>query len=212
MLWQETDNSYSAGVDSFYLDTISFEANRSDLSSGVALMSAKVPLMRLFAPSQADLKEQSDQSYLRGNDLVGFFRFKDYCAECYWSLQSDRSDRIALETVISLRSTLLKTTTIEMSSLVLFESQDIRPGISNRDFVGPNDSWFAFSMHPQDHDAVTILKSNSGLDFEISLDDMERGVIRRIRLLMTLGQGRLDAQTLKQIDENFANSPAPLTT
>ena len=212
MLWQETDNSFSADVESFFLDTISFEANRSDLSSGVALMAAKTPLMRLFAPSHAGLKEQSDQSYLRGNDLVGFFNFNDYCAECYWSLHRNGSDRIALETVISLRSTLLTTSTIKISSSVRFESKHVRSGISKRDFVGPGDSWFVFSTHPQDNDTVTMLKSNSGLDFEISLGNMERGVIRRIRLLMTAGQGKLDAQTLNHMDEEFAKSPAPLTT
>jgi len=130
----------------------------------------------------------------------------------YWSLHRNGSDRIALETVISLRSTLLTTSTIKISSSVRFESKHVRSGISKRDFVGPGDSWFVFSTHPQDNDAVTMLKSNSGLDFEISLGNMERGVIRRIRLLMTMSQGKLDAQTLNHMDEEFAKSPAPLTT
>lgn len=206
MLWQETETTYSTSFDSF-----SFEANRGDLSSGVGLNANAKPIMRLFAPSHSDLSEQTDQSYQRGNDLVGFFRFSHYVADCYWSLQRNEINRIELETVISLRSTLLTTTTIDFASLVQFDPGEISDGITSRDFRF-NDFWIAFATHPQDSDAVVIHNSDSGLEFKISLDNMERGVIRRIRLLMTIGQGDFDMQTLNHTDERFANSPAPLTT
>ena len=206
MLWQETDTTYSTSFDSF-----SFEAHRGALSSGVGLKANARPVMRLFAPTHAELSEQADQSYQRGKDLVGFFRFDHYVAECYWSLQRNEDKQTQLESIISLRSTLLTTTTIDFASLVQFHSEDIEAGITGRDYRF-DDSWIAFAAHPRDADAVLIDNTESGLEFKILLDDMERGVIRRIRLLMTIGQGHFDLQTLNQLDEQFANSPVPITT
>ncbi|MEC9091735.1 MAG: hypothetical protein VX438_03450 [Planctomycetota bacterium] len=209
MQWQRTNSSYT-----FQSGGFSLSANATEMANGIQVQKGTATLLQAFTIPSQDFAETRDSIYCRGADLFSRFEAKHQIAECYWRLQTADVDRITLELIVSLHSRQHSPDPF----LLRIENQS-KPGWIqsdpnfNHSFYGPNcDASLSIVVHPSDISETKLHSTTELNSISITPCFMEPGVIRRIRLLLEVRNGRSTEQTLTDLMQRFLESPVPLAT
>lgn len=215
---QSMDWKFQADRFLFTNNNLELESTPGQMNRGVAFSQNGKELFRAFALATPEYDERPDDTYLRGSDIFAAFESNDREVDCYWRLpsgedESPYSQCVVLECIVSLRCSKLSNERIQCSLNVAntsptFETSD--NGTASRD-PDSNTSWHLL-VHPDDSSEVEFHGEKNGARIDIDIPWLERGVIRRIRLLIAVGKADVDAEEIRQIGNEFARSEIPLTT
>jgi len=208
MNWQIKNNQYVGEIESFQ-----FCSQAGELEKGVNVTFQGKPLVQAFPVLMEKLTVNQDQSFVRGKDLVGSFSLSENVFECYWRLMNFGDLGCGLDAIFSLRSNRQTTGSIDLKSLLhpFADKSNSMPGFSH--CHDPQLNCHALLVvHPVDLDAVELHQEDKSLAIGIQLNEMERGVIRRIRMRMQVGVGELSDSQIEEFGSRFSESDLPLTT
>ena len=209
MKWKLDNQYYVFQQGNFY-----FAANPNDLAQGVQVKKGGNVFLRAFFIPDQGLVERQGTAYCRGADIYSCFEGQERVAECYWRLESADPDQVTLEFILSLRSSRLSQEPAHFQVGI----QPLQPGflpiepLENCFYSQESGLSASIVVHPSDRHEVTLTTTGEAIGLSMTAPQMERGVIRRIRVLLEIKQGPATEQTLAQLETRFSNSPIPLTT
>ena len=209
MKWKLVNQYYVFQQGKFYLS-----AKPNELSQGIQVKKEGNVVVQAFCIPDQGLVERQGTAYCRGADIYSSFEGQEKVAECYWRLESANTAQVTLEFILSLRSSRLSQEPAHFQIGI----QPLQPGFRAIDRLDhclySQDAGLSTSIvvHPSDRHEVTLATIEEGIGISITAPQMERGVIRRIRVLLEIKQGPATEQTLAQLKPRFSNSPIPLTT
>ena len=217
MDWKEKADLYLTNVDSLLV-----QARSTHMSDGVVLSEGDRPLVRAFAISDPGFKQDAELTYVRGRDLFSSFQKAHITAECYWRLPNAKNESdlfgssspFLLESIVSLRSSKLSVDHIpfllDLPSLI--EDASSNPESTQCLVTEENGFTWCVMSHPDDANEVAIHTGEKGIQVAIDVPWMERGVIRRIRLLLACWPSPPQHEEIEKVATQFAESEIPLTT
>lgn len=208
MNWESQSGQYHLAQPPF-----AWKADGEQLKRGLELSRDDRPLLEAFSIPDPDFVEQSQHAYSRGSDLFTLFENQSRTAECYWRLVSSTAPWLLLESIVSLRSSKLTTERIEFALAVRNLSDSFRK-VENVDGLfdqATNVVWY-LTAHPDDAQQVSFELNHEGARIDITVPWLERGVIRRIRILLAVRDGLAESEELAAVRQRFAESEIPLTT
>ena len=125
-----------------------------------------------------------------------------------------KSDSISFEAIVSYRSTELTTQPIQFKMNIVPLVQDFAPKTGCQEcFFSPlTNTSISLLVHPLDEKEVTIERNQGSFTIQVESPQMERGVIRRVRVLLDVSKGAVDSKRMQEIATGFSSSDLPLTT
>ena len=151
--WEENSDYYQV-----QLGDLELTAEKDRLVQGVTIACQGQPWLQVFALDNSRWTETAGQSYIRNNDLVGFFEADHNITDCYWRLVSSEICDLALEGIFSIRSSQL---TLGEIALQVQVSCLGSASCSDSVFQDSNQNWFGkLLVHPTDMENV-VLKENA---------------------------------------------------
>ena len=208
MDWIEKEDGFRAEAGGF-----SLSADPKGLRKGLQVSRGGQDLMEAFRLPENLWKEQAEGSYLRGCDLFAAFQGRQQFAECYWRLWDSHADSLSLEYIVSLRSGLQDGGSLGFSAGIQTGVRfQLDPSASGAYVCQELRLGLALLVHPSDQGEMQVLEKEDGFLIKSSTPDMERGVIRRLRMVLHLCSGIPGEKALAEIRDRFAESEIPLTT
>lgn len=167
-------------------------------------------IMQLKLPSNATLLTDA---YVRGNDLVATYdESADLpCrAQVYWHIENE-SDVLGIQLIVSVQTSLLDAApSLTVVSQVAGSVRLIEEGVA---LLPLQDSTVAYAeVTDGSNIESTIVHNNSQITNRLFPGSLEKGVIRRARILGCFLPASSAEQTARTLHERFARSAPPLTT
>lgn len=209
MKWKSENQHYLFQQGEFFLT-----ANPNNLAQGIQLKKDENVILQAFRIPAQDLVECEGSSYCRGADIYSSFQDCEHVAECYWRLESADPCQVTLEFILSIRSGVLLPKPAQFQVGVQFLKHGFKPieNLEHCSYSPVANLSTSLVVHPSDHHEVNLATTCDAIDLSMVTPQMERGVIRRIRVLLEIKQGLATAKTLADLTSRFSKSTIPLTT
>jgi len=167
-------------------------------------------IMQLTLPGNATLLTDA---YVRGNDLVATY---DESADLpcrtqvYWRIENE-SDFLGIQLIVSVQTSLLDSApSLTVASQVAGSVRLVEEGVALMSLLDPNVSYV--EVTDGSNVESTIIQNNSQITNKLFPGSLEKGVIRRARILGCFLSASSAEQTARTLHERFVRSAPPLTT
>ncbi len=204
-------------------------------SAGMLLQKEGVELGTFFA-FDGSANEGVD-GFVRGDDLIANYEADERSAisgDVYWRLLPAEGDSFALEFIYSIRTDLLdsrpmpcircQVVTEAVPALATIYNSD--EGALVREMAGSRESGnyclcsvggetsLAVGTIPNDLAELTVVETEGGavVSFQLRSEFLEKGVIRRMRMLLAVASGDRSEEQVRMLAQSFVDSGLPLNT
>lgn len=167
-------------------------------------------IMQLTLPVNATLLTDA---YVRGNDLVATYdesADRPCRTQVYWRIENE-SDFFGIQLIVSVQTSLLDAApSLTVASQIAGSVRLVEEGVALMPLLDSNVSYV--EVTDGSNVESTIVHNNSQLTNKLFSGSLEKGVIRRARILGCFLPASSAEQTARSLHDRFVRSAPPLTT